>query len=130
MIFEERIREYCLRSDVVYERILSFSSLCRKDLYVLYPSELEDEQILKDNIPKMLKVIREYIEESELYKKCMDRVDKFHFDSQKTTMINEAHNHQEKADELAEIMNEGISPYAWYYHDAMQHGYIVYLDKI
>lgn len=130
MTFEERIREYCLRSDVVYERILSFSSLCRKDLYVLYPSELEDEQILKDNIPKMLKVIREYIEESELYKKCMDRVDKFHFDSQKTTMINEAHNHQEKADELAEIMNEGISPYAWYYHDAMQHGYIVYLDKI
>ena len=107
-----------------------FSSPCRKDLYVLYPSELEDEQILKDNIPKMLKVIREYIEESELYKKCMDRVDKFHFDSQKTTMINEAHNHQEKADELAEIMNEGISPYAWYYHDAMQHGYIVYLDKI
>ena len=90
----------------------------------MYPSELEDEQILKDNIPKMLKVIREYIEESELYKKCMDRVDKFHFDSQKTTMINEAHNHQEKADELAEIMNEGISPYAW------QHGYIVYLDKI
>ena len=130
MTFEKRIRDYCRQSDVVYERILSFSSPCRKDLYVLYPSELEDEQILKDNIPKMLKVIREYIEESELYKKCMDRVDKFHFDSQKTTMINEAHNHQEKADELAEIMNEGISPYAWYYHDAMQHGYIVYLDKI
>lgn len=130
MTFEKIIHDYCLRSDIVYERILSFSSLCRKDLYVLYPSELEDEQILKDNIPKMLKVIREYIEESELYKKCMDRVDKFHFDSQKTTMINEAHNHQEKADELAEIMNEGISPYAWYYHDAMQHGYIVYLDKI
>lgn len=128
MAFEERIREYCLRSDVVYERILS--STYGKDLYVLYPSELEHEQILKDNIPKMLKVIREYIEESELYRECMDRVDKFHFDSQKTTMINEAHNHQEKADELAEIMNEGISPYAWYYHDAMQHGYIVYLDKI
>ena len=128
MIFEERIREYCLRSDVVYERILSFTY--GKDLYVLYPSELEDEQILKDNIPKMLKVIREYIEESELYKKCMDRVDKLHFDSQKTAMINEAHSHQEKADELAEIMNEGISPYAWYYYDAMQYGYVVYLDKI
>lgn len=130
MTFEERIHEYCLRSDVVHERILSFSSPCGKDLYVLYPSELEDEQILKDNIPKMLKVIREYIDESELYKKCMDRVDKFHFDSQKTAMINGAHSHQEKADELAEIMNEGISPYAWYYHDAMQYGYVVYLDKI
>lgn len=128
MTFEERIREYCLRSDIMYERILSFTY--GKDLYVLYPSELEYEQILKDNIPKMLKVIREYIEESELYRECMDRVDKLHFDSQKTVMINGAHSHQEKADELAEIMNEGISPYAWYYHDATQYGYIVYLDKI
>lgn len=128
MTFEERIHDYCLRSDVAYERILSFTY--GKDLYVLFPSELEHEQILKDNIPKMLKVIKEYIEESELYKECMDRVDKFYFDSQKTAMINEAHSHQEKADELAEIMNEGISPYAWYYHDAMQYGYVVYLDNI
>ena len=128
MVFEERIREHCLRSNMVYERILS--STYKKDLYVLYPSELEHEQILKDNIPKMLKVIREYIEESELYRECMDRVDKLNFDSQKTAMINGAHSHQEKADELAEIMNEGISPYAWYYHDAMQYGYVVYLDKI
>ena len=126
MTFEERIREYCLRSDVVYERILSLSY--EKDLYILYPLKLSDEQILKDNIPKMLKVIREYIDESELYKKYMDRVNRFHFDSQKTAMTNEAHSHQEKADELAEIMNEG--PYAWYYHDAMQYGYVVYLDKI
>ena len=128
MTFEERIREYCLRSGIVYERILSLSY--EKDLYILYPLKLSDEQILKDNIPKMLKVIREYIDESELYNKCMDRVNRFHFDSQKTAMTNEAHSHQEKADELAEIMNEGISPYAWYYHDAMQYGYVVYLDKI
>ena len=59
----------------------------------------------------------------------MDRVDKLHFDSQKIAMINEANSHQEKADELAEIMDEGISPYGWYYHDAMQYGYVVYLDK-
>lgn len=58
MIFEERIREHCLRSDLVYERILSLSY--EKDLYILYPLKLSDEQILKDNIPKMLKVIREY----------------------------------------------------------------------
>ena len=128
MTFEERIREYCLRSGIVYERILSSS--CEKDLYILYLLKLSDEQILKDNIPKMLKVIREYIEESELYKECMDRVDKFHFDSQKTAMINGAHSHQKKADELAEIMNKGISPYAWYYYDAMQYGYVVYLDNI
>lgn len=128
MTFEERIHDYCLRSDVVYERILS--SPGGKDLYVLYPSELKNEQILKDNIPKMLKVIKKYISESELYGYYMSRVDKLHFDSQKIAMINEAHSHQEKADELAEIMNEWISPYAWYYHDAMQYGYVVYLDKI
>ncbi len=127
MTFEEKIHEYCLQSDITYERILF--SPCEKDLYILYPSELENEQIIKDNIQKMLKVIREYIKESELYKKCMDRVDKFHFDSQKIAMINEAHRHQEKADELAEVMNEGISPYAWYYYNTMN-GYIVYLDKI
>ena len=113
---------------MVYERILSLS--CEKDLYIMFPSKLEHEQILKDNIPKMLKVIRKYISESELYGYYMSRVDELHFDSQKTTMINEANSHQEKADELAEIMNEGISPYAWYYHDAMQYGYVVYLDKI
>lgn len=112
---------------MVYERVLS--SPCKKDLYILYPSELANEQILKDNISKMLKVIREYIEESELYKECMDRVDKLHFDSQKIVMINEAHSHQNKADELAEIMNEGISPYAWYDYNTMN-GYVVYLDKI
>lgn len=128
MTFEERIHEYCLRSDVVYERILSFTG--EKDVYILYPSKLENEKILKDNIPKMLKVIKKYISESELYGYYMSRVDKLHFDSQKIAMINEAHSHQEKADELAEIMNEGISPYAWYYHDAMQYGYVVYLDKI
>lgn len=127
MIFEERIREFCLRSDMVYERILSLS--CEKDLYILYPLELADEQILKDNIQNMRKVIREYIEERELYKKCIDKVDGLHFDLQKTAMINEAHNHQEKADELAEIMNEGISPYAWYYYNTMN-GYIVFLVKI
>lgn len=44
-------------------------------------------------------------------------------------IINEAHNHQEKADELAEIMNEGISPYAWYYYDTAE-GYVVCLDNI
>lgn len=127
MTFEEIIHEYCLRSDVVYERILS--SPGGKDLYILYPSELEYEQILKDNIPKMLKVIREYIEESELYRECMDRVDKLHFDSQKTTNKNEAYKHQKRADELAEIMNDGISPYAWYSQEC-EDCYVVYLDKI
>lgn len=126
MTFEERIREHCLRSDIVYERILSLSY--EKDIHILYPSELKDEQILKDNIQKMLNVIREYISECELYVHCMCKVDRLHFDSQKTAVINEASDHQRRADELAEIMNEGISPYAWYYYDT-SHEYVVYLDN-
>ena len=127
MIFEERIREFCLRSDMVYERILSLS--CEKDLYILYPLKLADEQILKDNIQKMRKVIREYIHESETYLRCMDKSKEFYFNSQMKSFVDEAHSHQEKADELAEIMNEGISPYAWSYYNTMN-GYIVFLVKI
>ena len=53
-------------------------------------------------------------------------------------MQNEAEEHQRKADEFAEKMNEGISPYAWYvegrfngeidgFHYNIDH--IVYLNK-
>lgn len=127
MTFEKRIHDYCLRSDVVYERILSLS--CEKDLYILYPLKLSDEQILKDNIQKMQKVIREYIGELKLYSKYMRKADEFYFDSQKQPMKNEAYKHQKRADELAEIMNDGISPYAWYSREC-EGCYVVYLDKI
>lgn len=85
-----------------------------KRVLILYPYELGNEQILKDNIPKMTKVIREYIKESEMYRKCVDTIPNLIWDSQKISMQNEADEHQRKADELAEKMNEGISPYAWY----------------
>lgn len=105
---------------------------------ILYPYELRNEPILKDNISKMTKVIREYIKESEMYRKCVNTIPTFIWDSQKISMQNEADDHQRKADELAEIMNEGISPYAWYVKgrfDGEIGGFyynvdnIVYLDK-
>ena len=85
-----------------------------KRILILYPYELRNEPILKDNIHKMTKVIREYIKESEMYIKCVDTISNLIWDSHKISMQNEADEHQRKADELAEIMNEGISPYAWY----------------
>ena len=54
-------------------------------------------------------------------------------------MQNEADEHQRKADEIAEQMNDGISPYAWYvkknfdeYIDSIHYkaDYLVYLDRI
>ena len=109
-----------------------------KRVLILYPYEFSNEQILKHNIPKMTKVIREYIKESEIYKKCVDTIPNLIWDSQKISMQNEADEHQRKADELAEKMNEGISPYAWYvkgsfngeiggFHYNVDN--IVYLDK-
>lgn len=109
-----------------------------KRVLILYPYELSNESILKDNIPKMTKVIREYIKESEIYRKCVDSIPNLIWDSQKISMQNEADEHQRKADELAEKMNDGISPYAWYvkgkfngeiggFHYNVDN--IVYLDK-
>ena len=107
-------------------------------ILILYPYELRDEQILKDNIPKMTKVIREYIKESEIYRKCVDTIPNLIWDSQKISMQNEANEHQRKADELSEQMNNGISPYAWYVKDRFNGeigGFhynvdnIVYLDR-
>lgn len=83
-------------------------------ILILYPYELRNEPILKDNISKMTKVIREYIKESEIYRKCVDSIQNLIWDSQKISMQNEANEHQRKADELSEQMNNGISPYAWY----------------
>ena len=109
-----------------------------KRVLILYPYELRNEPILKDNIHKMTKVIREYIKEYEMYIKCVDTISNLIWDSQKISMQNEADEHQRKADELAEKMNEGISPYAWYvkgkfngeiggFHYNVDN--IVYLDK-
>lgn len=105
---------------------------------VLYPYELSNEPILKDSIFKMTKVVREYIKEFEMHRKCVDTIPNLIWDSQKLSMQNEADEHQRKADELAKIMNEGISPYAWYvkgsfngeigeFHYNVDN--IVYLDK-
>ena len=107
-------------------------------ILILYPYEFSNEPILKDNISKMTKVIREYMKESEMYRKCVDIIPNLIWDSQKISMQNEADEHQRRADELAEKMNEGISPYAWYikgrfngeiggFHDNVDN--IVYLDK-
>ena len=117
---------------------LIFMEYMDRSVLMIYLYELRNETILKENIYKMKKVIREYIKEYEMYIKCVDTISNLIWDSQKISMQNEADEHQRKADELAEIMNEGISPYAWYvkgrfngeiggFHYNVDN--IVYLDK-
>lgn len=83
-------------------------------ILLLYPYEFRDEKILKDNISKMRPKIREYIKESEMYQECIDAISDTIWDSQKLFLQNEADEHQRRADQLAEQMNEGISPYHWF----------------
>lgn len=120
------------------QELISMECIDRSVL-ILYPYGLSNEPILKDNILKMTKVIREYIKESEMYRKCVDSIQNLIWDSQKISMQNEANEHQRKAYELSEQMNNGISPYAWYvkknfdkYIDDIHYkaDYFVYLDRI
>lgn len=64
------------------QELISMECIDRSVL-ILYPYGLSNEPILKDNIPKMTKVIREYIKESEMYRKCVDTIPNLIWDSQK-----------------------------------------------
>ena len=126
-----------IEPDVCISDLISTKHLER--ILIMYPYEFRNEQILKDNITKMSNVIREYINELELYRRCIDAIPNLIWDSQKISLQNEADEHQRKADELAEVMNNGISPYHWcicknfdqyingIYYKA---NYAVYLEKI
>ena len=81
---------------------------------IIYPKEFYGDLVLEENIPKMLSVIREYIKECESYLMFKNMIGNARWDSEKLKYGNIAYEHQEKADKLAEKMNEGISPYAWY----------------
>lgn len=81
---------------------------------IIYPKEFYGDPVLEENIPKMLSVVREYIKEFEWYLMFKNMIGNTRWDSEKLKYGNIAYEHQEKADKLAEKMNEGISPYTWY----------------
>ena len=62
----------------------------------------------------MISIVREYIKESESYLMFKNMIGNARWDSEKLKYGDMAYKHQKKADELAEKMNKGISPYAWY----------------
>ena len=112
--------------DIKCEYVTFLDNFDLRGYLIAYPIKLSGEKILEDNKQIMLKVIGEYIHESKMYRRCIEMEKEFYFDSQKQKMINEAYEHQQKADEIAEKMNEGISPYAWYYKE----GFIGYIDDV
>ena len=81
-------------------------------IIILYPIEFIGDPVLEGNIPKMLSVVREYIKEFESYLMFKNMIGNARWDSEKLKYENIAYKHQEKADKLAEKMNEGISPYS------------------
>ena len=98
---------FCIR-EVVNKEIPYIS------IIVIYPIEFIGDPVLEENIPKMISVVREYIKEFESYLMFKNMIGNTRWDSEKLKYGNIAYEHQEKADKLAEKMNEGISPYAWY----------------
>ena len=127
-----------LFEDICMEHLIS-DDVLSDDILLMYPYKLHNEKILRNNICNMKKIIREYINESEQYRKCMDIIPKLIWDSQKTSIQNEADEHRRKVDKLSEQMNDGISPYAWFvkknfdrYVDDIhcKADYLVYLDRI
>ena len=107
---------------------------------IIYPKEFYGDSVLNENIPKMISVVREYIKEFESYLMFKNMIENVKWDSEKLKYGNIAYEYQEKADKLAEKMNEGISPYAWYVHKmndklvfngiSRKVDYIVCLEKI
>ena len=83
-------------------------------IIVVYPVDFICDLVLKENNPKMLSGVREYIEEDELYLAFKIKTANARWDSEKLKYGNMAYEHQMKRDKLAEKMNEGISPYFWY----------------
>ena len=84
------------------------------NIIVVYPVDFIGDPVLEENIPKMISVVREYIKEFESYLMFKNMIGNARWDSEKLKYGNIAYEHQEKSDKLAEKMNEGISPYAWY----------------
>lgn len=84
------------------------------NIIVVYPVDFIGDPVLEENIPKMLSVVREYIEEDELHLAFRIKTANARWDSEKLKYGNIAYEHQERADKLAEKMNKGISPYFWY----------------
>lgn len=126
-------KNFCVRE--VVNKELPYGSII-----IIYPIEFVGDQVLEENIPKMLSVVREYIKEFESYLMFKNMIGNARWDSEKLKYGNIAYEHQKKADKLAEKMNEGISPYAWYvrkvcdeliYNGIHQHvDYAVCLEKI
>ena len=76
-----------IEPDVCISELISTEHLER--ILIMYPYEFRNEKILTDNIPKMTKVIREYINESELYRRCIYTISNLIWDSQKASLQNE-----------------------------------------
>ena len=131
-LFDEN--NYCIQP------VLSVTNPLDDKIVILYPKEFIGDSVLEENIPKMLSVAREYIKEFESYLIFKNMIRNARWDSEKLKYGNIAYEHQKKADKLAEKMNEGISPYAWYvrkvcdeliYNGIHQHvDYSVCLEKI
>ena len=84
----------------IYWEELFYSDYTYGSLIIMFPDELKDNHLLKENIPKILNVIKDYINKSQEYKRYMDCALSVHFDSEKESFTNKAYESQEEADKV------------------------------
>lgn len=99
--------------EVYYIQEVFNDNPCDDRIAIIYPKEFYGDSVLNKNILKMLSAIREYINESNLYKLYKNKIELARWDSQKIEYANNALKHQIKVEELSKIMDDGISPYTW-----------------
>jgi hypothetical protein len=84
-----------------------------KRIVVLFSHSLSREKVLRDNVKNISKYIYEYIDAREQYFTLNDLAKQAVFDVNKMKHSSGADKQQKKMDELAELLNENISPYRW-----------------
>lgn len=79
----------------------------------LFPDELYEEKIFKNNLSHTLNDLKEFIEETKLLENNQRVLECLKFDSQKEKQLKLINENKRRISEIDEKMNKEISPYRW-----------------
>lgn len=82
----------------------------------MYPRELDNEKILKDNIEKLLPLFKLYIKEYEMLEGSKQVMKHLKFESQRAKQKTFIDDCERVLKELSEKMNNGIAPHFWKFY--------------
>lgn len=83
-------------------------------IVILFPYELYSYNIMKDNLKEMQKYVIDYVKAEDSMNLNHNKILEVSFDSLKDKYAQLRDDSQKEMDRLSELMNVGISPYAWF----------------